>query len=1275
MANKVTIDVEARFVDNITDESKAASKAVEGIGKEADKAQKQVDKLSKQKASPTFDADNNKFLNKIRSMEAKMSKLGHSKTAAVLHAVDKASTVIGKVMNKAKQFGGKTWQSMLKFKDSEALASIKKVTSGVENLTKKTWTTLVKVKDMALSPIKAIKNALFSIPTLITTIIGAKVVQEAVIKPTSLADQYTKAQIGFSTLLGETRGQAMMDEIDSFAAATPFKTSNVISNVQKMMAYGWDAERVIEDMKTIGDAAASTGRGDEGLASIVYALSEIRTKGKLSTQELNQLASAGIKAKMYLAEGLGYGTSDAGLKKLAADLEDGAIGANQAIELILEGMKEFNGMMDQTANETVGGLKDQLSDLFEINVGRKWGQGLQDGLKKALGSVVKLIDGADDALGAIGDTLYELGSDVSNWVATKFENAVQRVENITGTFEFQNASGKEKISMLWNGVVADPVKEWWNGGGREKVVDTAKEVGTSIGKAILEGISMAWDAMPWWGKLLVGGYAAGKTLSGVGNVIGGISNIIGGVSKTSALLSNGAANVGYWALGGKTAATMAGVSGGTAALAGAGTVAAGAGMAWGTYKTLESGINAINHLREGDKRSAGADAVRAVSTGGGMLVGAKLGATFGTALGGPLGTLIGGAAGALGGWLLGDTIAKNMEAAKYESKEMQEMLKSGEASAEELNAQFEKDVWLKTKELFGDMALSTAEIATLSQQIVLGDKVEAMEEFAAAAKGAESSLSTLKSSVASLDKWNWKVGLGVTLSAKEQKNYVESIQSFIDNAAQYIENRQYEFTTSVKLLMNTDEGSVGESIIKDNDDFYKDVKEKIAGYSSQLEELMSTALDNGTLKDVIDITIDGEKLHIDEASAIEKLQEQITNIVNSINKAKEQAQLDMIEIKFMKSDLSADSYKELQASIDAYMETALGNIDEAKLNVLTTLNWRLDTAKTEEEKTKIQNQINAALDEYGIDVDNFKANVNGFVLNLAADKFSADELLGADAMDDINNLINTAFKEGIKPAELTGDDVIRILGLKDMKEETATVLANILGNLQYDSELTLNTDPKVADGTTEKVKSVIESSIPNTVNKTLSANLTIDVKTNYTGDKLPTAPYNSRPGYNLARYRGGIVGGSSAMEGFALGGRPDDGMLKGSTRFIRVNEESPEMIIPLSSQRRGRALKLWAQAGNIMGVPGFARGGMTSGGNDEGIRFQNYGSNESAGGQSVQVDIGGITFEINVNGNDTQNITEAIKAQAEEIAEVVAGVLADSLGSQFENTPARGGAA
>jgi hypothetical protein len=102
---------------------------------------------------------------------------------------------------------------------------------------------------------------------------------------------------------------------------------------------------------------------------------------------------------------------------------------------------------------------------------------------------------------------------------------------------------------------------------------------------------------------------------------------------------------------------------------------------------------------------------------------------------------------------------------------------------------------------------------------------------------------------------------------------------------------------------------------------------------------------------------------------------------------------------------------------------------------------------------------------------------------------------------------------------------------------------------------------------------------------------------------------------------------------------------------------------------------LWEKAAQMMNIPGFARGGVVGGGSDEGVRFQQYGEKTApAGAQSVQVDVGGVTVEINVGSEDSGNISGAIKGQANEIADAVAGILADAFNAQFANTPVRGSA-
>lgn len=1289
MANVVTIDIVGRFVDNVTDESKAASKAIEGIGKEADK-------LNKKKAKPTFDADDNLFLKKIRNMEAKMNKMGHTKTAAVLDLVDKASSKLMSISN-----------------------TTKKVTSGLENLTKRTWTAMVKVKDMALAPIKAIKNALFSIPTLITAVVSAKIVQKAVVEPVSLADQYSGAKIGFETLLGATEAQKMMDEIDLFAKKTPFKTSGVISNVQKMMAYGWDVDRVIEDMETLGDAAASTGKGDEGLASIVYALSEIRSKGKLSTQELNQLASAGIKAKAYLAEGLGFGTDDAGMKKLSEALEDGAVGANQAIDLILEGMKEFDGMMDKTANETVSGLKSQLEDVFEINIARKWGQGLQAGAKRGLGTLVSLLDGASESLEEVGDMLYEIGEIAANWVADKLEVVVNKINEITGSFEFKNASAKDKASMLWEGVVKDPLKKWWEETGKEKVIDTATDIGKSIGKGILGGIEMAWNALPWWGKLLVGGYAAGKTVSGLGNVVGGAQNLLGGalnvLGSAGGYTAAGTAGM-YMAQGSGILGTLAksgyaqlgasgiGMGGGLAALAGVAKLGGLGGLAISTISTFSSLNKAIKDFDNGDMISSKANLAKSGSTALGIGAGAlgalgfaKAGGAIGTFFGGPVGTAIGAGIGGLVGMFFGDKIARNIQAAKYEHEGLNKAIKEGADEAKILE-EHEKALWEDSKKRFGTMKLANEEIQRLSNQIVWGDDLAEFEQLTSATKNLEANLQAIKSASEDIDRWMWKAGLGVKFNADEIEAFVVSMNDYINSSKSLLSNKHYEFTTAAGFLLDP-ESDAYKSIIKDGNAYFADQQNQLDKLTNDLADKMQKALEDGAVS-VDPVTLPDGTLGLSEQEEITNLQKQISDIIEKAANRDFEVDLEMLRIKWGSGKLSDESFEKFMESGTAALSDKISAADsvlETNLSNAMQIYGKYSSAYTNA-KTEYTNTWREMINEA-------KEALLSEELTIIGEAFANE--LGEDAVSKLRRGLNNAITSNRDPMNLPDDTLARWLGIDESKLEGIagdnirrylsavytqlqtlvpdTFKANsnfeltgnvsILGLPEFNNPATYGLLPNYQFGTTVNVSPTAGPINP----ITYSPGDFFKMSSYVWSPRISAVPTladlqnSSKPGPR--RYRGGFIGGTSAMEAFARGGRPTDGMLKGSTRFIRVNEESPEMIIPLSSQRRARAMKLWTKTGNLLGVPGFARGGITSGGQDEGLRFKSYGSGEAVSGQSVQIDIGGLTFDIKVNGNDPKSITTAIKEQAEEIAEVVAGVLADALGAQFENTPARGGVA
>ncbi len=176
----------------------------------------------------------------------------------------------------------------------------------------------------------------------------------------SMGTQLQQAEISFQTMLGSAElAGAFLNELKDFAARTPFEFSELVPAAKRMMALGFAAEEVIPMLRSLGNAAAGLGGSAELIQRLVLALGQMRAKGKVSAEEMRQLAEAGIPAWEMLAKSMGKTTAE--VMKLS---EKGQIAASQAIPAIVAGMQEkFGGLMEgfmQTAMGQFSNLKDQL---------------------------------------------------------------------------------------------------------------------------------------------------------------------------------------------------------------------------------------------------------------------------------------------------------------------------------------------------------------------------------------------------------------------------------------------------------------------------------------------------------------------------------------------------------------------------------------------------------------------------------------------------------------------------------------------------------------------------------------------------------------------------------------------------------------------------------------------------------------------------------------------------------------------------------------------------
>jgi len=811
--------------------------------------------------------------------------------------------------------------------------------------------------------------------------------------------------------------------------------------------------------------------------------------------------------------------------------------------------------------------------------------------------------------------------------------------------------------------------------------------GSAITDAFVNAIGNVWGALPGWAKVLIGGYGLGKAAGGLAGFAGGVGSFIGGAKN---IFGSASAMTGLFGLGTKAAIGM-----GAGNLAGGASLGAGllsalglggiAGGLAGGASLIKGGFDLYKGYTTNDAIEAQASRNSGWSKIGGVAGGAAIGATLGSVIPG-LGTLLGGLLGAgiggIGGWLLGDYEADKIRATDDAINDVTAAVQDLETEEEKLAAK-NKMVWQNMKDHFGDIKLSMTEIKRLADQVVWGKDLAVYEKFVSATKQAQASMQSLNAAGGNTDRWLWKAGLGVTFNDDEIEAITESFDEYISSAQAYLENKHYEFTAAVGLLVDL-ESAGGKSIIESGNAFYGMYKEKLDAAGKELGELLTESIADGFL-------------NAEEQTAIAAAQQKIAEITQKISDAESAAELQLIDLKFGNGKLDLDSFDSFMAQIQTALDERMNANDEAFKVGVSALQLQLKDGAISE--AEYNSQLQTLVDGYTAKVESVKAEILNVELDIIGDAYGISK-------DKLSKALQDSLAQGIDPISWTTEQARQFIGIDSLSESTAGALAQMLGGIaqqlqlvEVDGQLMLKLGVAVPQDTAARVKKAVDDSVPDALTEEVI--IGIDGKKSIIrrlalngGDFGIMSSYTFTPTVNvspvkgsvspirvgpvaLQEFRGGIVGGSSALESFARGGVTgfNGGIVRGGSKLIEVAEEgSPEMIIPLSSQRRDRALQLWKKAGSMLGVDRFFRGGVTDNSADARARSQYYGfAGNAGGGQSVRVDVGGVQIDVHVDAADGQTVAAVIKEKLAEAADDIAGIFADAFGAQFENTPVRGG--
>ena len=179
----------------------------------------------------------------------------------------------------------------------------------------------------------------------------------------SFSARLEQAHIGFTTLLRSSRAaDAHLKDLKKFAAETPFEFPELLQASRRMHALQIETKDVIPLLTDVGNAVAAMGGSSENVQLVVKALTDIKARGKVAAEELNQLSDQGIGGVQLLSKELNKTSAE--VLQMA---ERGEISADTFIKAFQKFSREnFGGAMEKQSKTFLGSLstiKDKLLDV------------------------------------------------------------------------------------------------------------------------------------------------------------------------------------------------------------------------------------------------------------------------------------------------------------------------------------------------------------------------------------------------------------------------------------------------------------------------------------------------------------------------------------------------------------------------------------------------------------------------------------------------------------------------------------------------------------------------------------------------------------------------------------------------------------------------------------------------------------------------------------------------------------------------------------------------
>lgn len=215
---------------------------------------------------------------------------------------------------------------------------------------------------------------------------------------------------------------------------------------------------------------------------------------------------------------------------------------------------------------------------------------------------------------------------------------------------------------------------------------------------------------------------------------------------------------------------------------------------------------------------------------------------------------------------------------------------------------------------FGKIKLSADEVKDAAAGILNQKYLTNVELALNEVQNADNLRAEAQKALESNDVLEFKSRVGITLTADEQQEYTDNINTFVESKISELESRTFAAHIHVQTYLGGTED--GQTLAQNIKEWARADNLELSDLSSQLSQKVSEALKDG----IVDVN---------EEEAISALQEKMNNITARWKEAEAQAQWDWINQKYGKlsaADLTSGSFTDLVEEMRSQRETAMESV-------------------------------------------------------------------------------------------------------------------------------------------------------------------------------------------------------------------------------------------------------------------------------------------------------------------------------------------------------------